>query len=214
MTEENKAVEEKPVENENLESSEKVEVEVEKQAEAVEMPAEVMQEAKAEAEDKLEGETPLPIVVAEKEEEPAVAEMATGTGQPAAAAATDDKPAFKTKWNWGAFSLSLFFAVGNKSYLGLLVLLGFVPFLGQIFALVWAIIYGLNAEKWTLESLDNHYRDEEEFRKVMDSWNTAGLIAFIILAALLVLSLIFFFAIFASVLHNLQDLNNSNYYGG
>ncbi|GBG96597.1 hypothetical protein [Lactococcus termiticola] len=201
MTEENKAVEEQPLDDKKVEMDEKVEAGTE---ETVAEP--VLEDEKV--------ETPLPIVVAEKEVEP---EVTMPASQQATTAKMDEEQqaAFKTKWNWGAFSLSLFFAVGNKSYLGLLVLLGFVPFIGQIFALVWAIIYGLNAEKWTLENMDNHYRDEEEFRKVMDSWNIAGLIAFIVLAVIAVLSLILLVAVFASFLHglnNLQDFNN-NYYG-
>ena len=100
----------------------------------------------------------------------------------------------KTKWNWGAFSFTLFFGVAHRAYLGLLILLGLVPWIGPIFALVWAIIFGFNGEKWALENPDNHYRDEEEFRKVMDGWNRAGLVGFIIGIVAVVLSIVFIVA--------------------
>lgn len=96
---------------------------------------------------------------------------------------TASQEPIKAKWNWGAFAFPLFFGVGHRAYLGLLILLGMIPWIGPIFALVWSIVFGFHGEKWALENRDNHYRDEEEFRKIMDSWNRAGLIGFIVMIA-------------------------------
>jgi hypothetical protein len=110
-----------------------------------------------------------------------------------------EQQAIQSKWNWGGFALTLYFAIAHRAWLGLLVLIGIIPILGQIFAFVWAIISGLNAEKWALENPDNHYRDNEEFRKVMDGWNRAGLVAFIVMIASIVISIIAFVIFFASL---------------
>lgn len=120
----------------------------------------------------------------------------------------------KPKWNWGAFSFTMWFGIANRAYLGLLILIGLIPWIGWIFAIVWMIVYGFNGEKWALENRSNHYRDEEEFRKIMDGWNRAGLIAFIVgIAALLLVILLF--SVIAMVLFNnmhfIEDQFNQNY---
>lgn len=88
----------------------------------------------------------------------------------------------RRKWNWAAFTNPIFFAIGNKSYLGLLNLI-------PIFNLVWCFIYGAKAEAWTWET--GLYEDDKTFRASMDSWNRAGLVFFIITIALTILSCIF-----------------------
>lgn len=97
-----------------------------------------------------------------------------------------EKQKFETKWNWGAFVDAVGFSIGNRAYLGLLTLI-------PIFGLVWAFVTGFKGEQWALENKDNSYRDEEEFRQVMDSWKRAGFVQFIILIAILVLYLILFY---------------------
>ncbi|AYG01967.1 hypothetical protein D7I46_09400 [Lactococcus allomyrinae] len=126
-----------------------------------------------------------------------------------------DKSQIRTKWNWGAFSLTMWFGIAHRAYLGLLILLGLIPWIGPIFAIVWMIIFGLNGERWALENPDNHYRDEEEFRKIMDGWNRAGLIAFIIGAVMIVLAILLLSLLIATVFNNLdyfQQQFNQNYH--
>lgn len=116
------------------------------------------------------------------------------------------KSGITPKWNWGAMAMPVFFGVANRSYLGLLSLLVVIPWLGWIFGIVWAIVFGLNGERWALQNPDNRYRDEEEFRKVMDGWNRAGLVAFIIGAVVTVLLLLFFMIIGAAIFSNMDQL--------
>lgn len=97
---------------------------------------------------------------------------------------------FTPKFNWGGVSLTFLFAIANRAYLGLLILISVIPIVGQIFMIVWMVISGLNIEKWTLSNPKNQYRDNEEFRQVMDSWNRAGFISFIIEAAVVVIYLV------------------------
>ncbi|MCI3860860.1 hypothetical protein V6B05_06235 [Lactococcus garvieae] len=116
------------------------------------------------------------------------------------------KSGITPKWNWGAMAMPVFFGVANRSYLGLLSLLVVIPWIGWIFGIVWAIVFGLNGERWALQNPDNRYRDEEEFRKVMDGWNRAGLVAFIIGAVVTVLLLLFFMIIGAAIFSNMDQL--------
>ncbi len=116
------------------------------------------------------------------------------------------KSGITPKWNWGAMAMPVFFGVANRSYLGLLSLLAFIPWIGWIFGIVWAIVFGINGERWALQNPDNHYRDEEEFRKVMDGWNRAGLVAFIIGAVVIVLLLLFFMILGAAIFSNMDQL--------
>lgn len=116
------------------------------------------------------------------------------------------KSGITPKWNWGAMAMPVFFGVANRSYLGLLSLLVCIPWLGWIFGIVWAIVFGINGERWALQNPDNRYRDEEEFRKVMDGWNRAGLVAFIIGAVVIVLLLLFFMILGAAIFSNMDQL--------
>jgi hypothetical protein len=158
-----------------------------------------------------------PVIAAAEIAEPVIAPVQTESYADAPVKKLDkNESEIKTKWNWGAFSFTMWFGIGNRAYLGLLILLGMVPWIGWIFAIVWMIIFGLNGEKWALQNHDNNYRDEEEFRKIMDSWNRAGFIGFIIGAAVLVLSLIVLAIVVGFAFNNLDLIHNQinqNYRG-
>lgn len=129
-----------------------------------------------------------------------------------------EKDEIKPKWNWGAFSFPLFFGIAHRAYLGLLILLAAVPWVGLIFAIIWMIVFGFNGEKWALENPDNQYRDNEEFRKVMDGWNRSGFVGFIIgiviISILIIIGVIFIvFALnhFDQIQDQIQQQSNFNY---
>lgn len=102
---------------------------------------------------------------------------------------------YKTKWNWGAFISWLFFSVGNRTYLGFLNLI-------PIFNIFWIFWTGFHAEQWALSNPKNNYRDEEEFRKVMDSWNRGGFVLFIVTFAILLIYGLFIFIVLDAALTN------------
>lgn len=95
-----------------------------------------------------------------------------------------EKQEFTTKWNWGAFVNPISFGVGNRAYLCLLTLI-------PVFNIVWIFIVGAKAESWALDNSENKYRDEEEFRKVMDTWKRGGFVQFIIVAVILAFEVVF-----------------------
>ena len=75
-------------------------------------------------------------------------------------------------FNWGAFTLGAIWALGNKLYL--LAILGFIPLVN----IVLAFVAGFKGNEWAARSLD--YRDMEEFARIQETWNRAGLISLII----------------------------------
>lgn len=102
---------------------------------------------------------------------------------------------FITKWNWGAFMNPIWFAIANRSWL---LFLNLIP----IFNIFWVFYGALNAEAWALNEPNNEYRDDLEFRRVMDGWNRAGLIMFIVSAIFFIL----YFLMFASILSAIMNL--------
>jgi ABC-type glycerol-3-phosphate transport system permease component len=87
----------------------------------------------------------------------------------------------------------------------LLILIAIIPIIGWIFGLVWIFISGFNGEKWALNNPENHYRDEAEFRLVMSTWNRAGLVNFIIAAAVIALYILFFVVVGFSFLNEFRN---------
>lgn len=86
------------------------------------------------------------------------------------------------RWNWGAFMFNISWGFGNKSYLPLLTL---IPF----FYFIWIFVCGAKGNEWAWKK--GNYKTVEEFMKVQETWNRAGLISFIILLVLIVLYILF-----------------------
>lgn len=112
-----------------------------------------------------------------------------------------EKQKFGTKWNWGAFVNPIGFGVGNRAYLCLLAL---VPILN----IVWIFIAGAKGESWALANSENVYRDEEEFRKIMDTWKRGGLVQFIILAVVIVAEIVIFTVALSAAITSLNSLEH------
>lgn len=166
-------------------------------------------------------EPQVEAVLEEEEEVPTVETAAEGTSERTSIEPPQDsqstyadepfladnqvKSKINTKWNWGAMALPVFFGIANRSYLGLLSLLVIVPGIGWVFGIAWAIVFGINGERWALQNPDNRYRDEEEFRKIMDGWNRAGLVAFIIGVAAVIFMLLFFIMLGAAIFSSIDQ---------
>ena len=87
------------------------------------------------------------------------------------------------KWNWGAFSLGWIWGASNKCYIALLQLIP-IPFV----SLVMSILLGIYGNRWAYDHGD--VKDIPTFLAIQKTWNTAGLILFIISAASVLLSII------------------------
>ena len=81
-------------------------------------------------------------------------------------------------WSWGAFLLSWVWAIGNKTWIGLLAL---IPYVG----LIMAIILGIKGREWAWQNKE--WDSIEHFQRVQKQWNRW---AFIIVGALLVIGLL------------------------
>ncbi len=68
-------------------------------------------------------------------------------------------------WSWGAFLLSGFWAIGNKTWIGLLA---FVPYLGFIMA----IVLGFQGREWAWKNRE--WDSVEHFNRVQKKWSFWG----------------------------------------
>lgn len=95
----------------------------------------------------------------------------------------DQIPDEVNRWNWGAFMFSIFWGIGNKSYLVFLTLIPYVSFIMQI-------ICGALGNKWAWKNTRYLYDTDEEFIKAAKSWNRAGFYCFIFSICIIALSII------------------------
>ena len=70
-------------------------------------------------------------------------------------------------WSWGAFLLSWIWAIGNKTWIGLLA---FLPYVGFIFA----IILGFKGREWAWQN--KKWESVEHFQKVQKKWSFWGVL--------------------------------------
>jgi len=74
-------------------------------------------------------------------------------------------------WNWGAFMYNIFWGIGNKTYLPLLMLI-------PIFNIVWIFVVGFKGNEWAWRKGD--YQDVATFKAVQATWSRAGFVQFLI----------------------------------
>jgi hypothetical protein len=86
-------------------------------------------------------------------------------------------------WHWGAFLLSWIWAIGNKTWIGLLA---FIPYVGFIMS----IILGIKGREWAWRN--NKWESEAHFQRVQKKWTQwgVGIIIFIAVAGMLAAILI------------------------
>ncbi|MEF9958596.1 MAG: zinc ribbon domain-containing protein [Niameybacter sp.] len=100
------------------------------------------------------------------------------------------------KWNWGAFFFNAMWGVGNYSYLPLLCLI-------PLFNFIWMFVCGVKGNEWAWRS--GKFDNLEDFLATQQTWNRAGLGAFIFTLVIFVLYLLIFAGTFAM-------LSSSYYY--
>lgn len=113
------------------------------------------------------------------------------------------------KWTWGAFTFTWIWGLFNGCWWMFLIQLAlivfcFVPYMNLFMPIVYFIIYivyGVNGRKWAWEN--RSWRDADDFERTQDSWNTWGLIFFIIgIVLTIVLVVVFYAAIFTYIANN------------
>jgi len=103
---------------------------------------------------------------------------ACGASQSTAQAAEKAIPDGVRGWSWGAFLLNWIWAIGNKSWIGLLAL---VPYVGFIMA----IVLGVKGREWAWKN--NEWESLEHFNRVQRQWSMWGLIITGVMLLLIVL---------------------------
>ena len=81
------------------------------------------------------------------------------------------------KWNWGAFFCGWLWAVCHKLYWPLIIIVvGFIPYLGQIIQIVFAVWLGINGNSIAWKS--RRYKSFGEMRHKQKIWGWVGLVVF------------------------------------
>lgn len=68
-------------------------------------------------------------------------------------------------WSWGAFLLSWIWAIGNRTWIGLLALIPYVGF-------IMAIVLGFKGREWAWKNKD--WESIEHFNRVQKKWSYWG----------------------------------------
>ena len=78
------------------------------------------------------------------------------------------------RYNWGAFTFSWIWGLGNRTYITLLTLvLVFIPFVGNIAAIIANIIFGIKGNRWAWQN--KQWKSIEHFHKVQKTWACWGI---------------------------------------
>jgi hypothetical protein len=68
-------------------------------------------------------------------------------------------------WNWGAFFLNFIWAIGNRTWIGLLAL---APYIG----IVMAIVLGIKGNEWAWKN--KRWKSIDHFKRVQKRWSIWG----------------------------------------
>jgi hypothetical protein len=90
-------------------------------------------------------------------------------------------PAGVKGWSWGAFLLNWIWAIGNRTWIGLLSLL---PYIGFIFS----ITLGIKGREWAWRN--KRWDSLEHFNRVQKKWSVWGLVLVLGVAGLGILAAI------------------------
>ena len=84
-------------------------------------------------------------------------------------------PPSEARWNWGAFLFTWIWGVFNGAYVTLWGLLLFLVPFGH---LVWAIVCGINGNRWAWQG--RAWTSPQHFRSVQHKWAVAALVVFLV----------------------------------
>ena len=91
----------------------------------------------------------------------------------------------KKKFNWGAFLLTWFWGIGNKTYISLITIpIALIPKVGLIINIFIAIWLGFNGNKLALKNKE--FESLENFIKYQKKWSIAGIILYSIAPIILI----------------------------
>ena len=98
-------------------------------------------------------------------------------------------------WSWGAFLLNWIWAIGNKTWIGLLALIPGVGFMV-------AIVLGIKGREWAWRN--RQWQSLEQFNQVQKKWSFWAVVTYLALVWLAVL--IYVITLISNVIQNHPDL--------
>lgn len=86
------------------------------------------------------------------------------------------------QWNWGGFLCSWLWAAAHRIYWPLIILvIGWLPYIGQVCSLSLCVYFGLNGSKLAWNS--GKYRDFDAYKKAQRNWMIGGCLFFLLYVA-------------------------------
>jgi len=104
-----------------------------------------------------------------------------GAPQGKGSSAGGDIPDGVRGWSWGAFLLNWIWAIGNKTWIGLLAM---VPYVGFIMA----IVLGIKGREWAWQN--GEWESVEHFNRVQRQWTIWALVIWGVLTLLTLLAIV------------------------
>lgn len=105
---------------------------------------------------------------------------------------TDGVPNEIKGWNWGAFFFTWLWGVCNGVYWPLvLIVVNFIPYVGQLISLGCSIALGINGSEWAWKA--KSWSSIAEFKRIQHKWTMAGVWIIVIAVVLIFLLLLFVF---------------------
>jgi hypothetical protein len=80
------------------------------------------------------------------------------------------------RWNWGAFLLNFIWAIGNRTWIGLLALL---PYVG----IIMTVVLGFKGNEWAWKN--KRWKSIAHFKRVQKRWSVCGVCLFVAVIALI-----------------------------
>lgn len=74
-------------------------------------------------------------------------------------------------WSWAAFLMNWIWAIGNKTYIGLLALLGPI-------SLIIAIVLGIKGNEWAWQN--RQWESVEQFKATQKVWTVWGVVLLVV----------------------------------
>ncbi len=93
------------------------------------------------------------------------------------------------RFNWGVFTLSWIWGIGNNTYITFLFLaITLIPGIGKYLGLITCVIFGKYGNKWAWQN--KKWKSIEHFHKVQKTWACWGIGLMVVLISISVLSVI------------------------
>lgn len=95
-------------------------------------------------------------------------------------------------WSWGGFCLNWFWAIFNNTWIGLLVFIPHIPFIGSYIPfidIIMLFVLGFKGREWAWRN--KKWQSIEHFKSVQRKWSIASLLFYLFILLFVALMIYF-----------------------